>query len=227
MFESSQYWYNSQNSYPTYASNCYWGNPSYQADSRRNIGNAPANPVNPFAQYGQVGQTQYIPESAVQPFSSYPPSTPSGISGAGGLNSFVETRRNTVPASTAPQNNPWVANQPATVQAPVQTMTQPQNALTWGCIAPENHYSGPQWNYPVAGFDKKGCWQNEYTQPKQLDMPANAWQSVYQQPAQQNVFGGYQQFNYSTLDLNSGTHCQPVADNWLDIATKNWSPDSL
>ena len=225
----NQYWYkpgNNPNPYNFggYNGGSYWGSSTYPSDSRRNLGaQCAVNPVNPFSQYGQV-QNNSIPENMVQPFSSYPPATPAGAMGApvagAGLNAFVESRRNAPQANaTTPQNNPWAQQ---TTPAPVQpnALNYQPNCATCGFM---NGGSGA-WNYSVSSFDKKNVWNNEYTRPRPLDMPYDAWKNVNKPAA---PVGGYDQYNYTTLGLNTLTSHQPVAENWNDIATKNWSPETL
>lgn len=227
----TQYWYrpgdnSSVYNFNGYNGGTYWGAPSYPSDSRRNLGNQNVvNPVNPFSQYGQV-QSNAIPENMVQPFSSYPPATPVGSMGSpvagAGLNAFVESRRNAVPAGTAPQNNPW-AQQAAPAQVPqINALNVQPNCASCSFL---NGGSNNPWNYTVSSFDKKNVWNNEYTQPRPLDMPYDAWKNVNQQ-AQQGP-NAYGQFNYATLGLNNFANHQPVSENWNDIATKNWSPETL
>ena len=219
MFDN-QYWHrpgeasNGVYNFNGYNGGTYWGAPQYPSDSRRNIGTpSAANPVNPFNQYGQVGiNNQAIPENMVQPCSTYPPSTPVGQLG---LNAYVETRRNTAPVpGSAPQNNPWAP------QSPVAAPAQPDCAAC--AYANNNGGYTNAWNYTVSSFDKKGVWNNQYTQAKQLDMPNVAWDNP-----QQN--SGYNRYNYNTIGLNTNTFAdhKPVDENWYEIATKNWSPESL
>lgn len=203
-FNNSFYW----NGYtPTFGAG---GN---QYDSRRNDG--PINPVNPFNQFGQFGQpnntNQCVPENQVQPFSSYPPSTPQ----LNGMVNYGDSRRNVVT-----NNNPW-APQPTT--PPPTYPTTP----SW------NQPCEPQWNnynpcnkidmstsalYQNAGFssyDKKNAWDNYYTNPRQIQPPQVNWSS-YQNNYQNN--NNYQQYcNIPTYPITQNN------TNWKDMAVSCWS----
>jgi hypothetical protein len=214
----------------------YWGgsfgnsfgpNMGYNDGSRRNTPINPVNPFgtqgpNPFNTFGQVNpNTQAgIPETAVQPFSSYPPSTPQpGM----GLNGLVESRRNT-PLPTAPQSNPW-ATQPTvpqfTPQAPQMSWNQPQvnpfdpyacqgpgNALPMNTVALYN-------NNNQFGFDKRNSWENCYTQYRPLQTPAGNWNN------QNNQFG-YNQYQQSAVQYPNMNQIPTSQQSWKDIAIKNW-----
>lgn len=220
MFDS-QYWYRPGDAstrvynFNGYNGGTYWGNPTYPADSRRNIGANPVNPVNPFAQYGQVGNSNpSIPESMVQPCSTYPPPVPAGQLD---LNAYVETRRNTAPVpGSAPQNNAWAPQSPVAAS----TSMQPNCA---SCAYAKNSGYSDVWNYSVSSFDKRGVWNNQYTQPRPVEMPSVSWNTP-----QHNAFD-YNGYNYNTIGLNTNTFAdhRPIEENWNDIARKNWSPESL
>lgn len=198
-----------------------FGQPANDGSRRNMLG--PMNPVNPaapnpFQQYGNQNTT--IPENAVQPFSSYPPSTPMPN---GGLNSMVESRRNamtTTPAAV--QNNPWAVKTSPPVATPPGY--PPQNSGTgWGTPNPygygPNEYNSLYANNSSFTFDKHGRWDNYYTQNKPFPMPNINWNAP-QQP-QPNPYGyptGYPGYNPATINQF------PTAPmNWKDKATENWS----
>lgn len=212
----------------------YWGGsngygPSFNDGSRRNV-LGPVNPVNPvnqaapnpFAQYGNQSTT--IPESAVQPFSSYPPSTP--MPNGGGLNSMVESRRNALASTTAAnQNNPWAvkSNPPAPVPPgyPAQNPGTGWNGPTSPYGYCTNEYNSLYANNPSFGFDKHNRWDNYYTQSRPYPMPNINWNEP--QPSQQNPYaygGNCYQGGYNPATINQF----PTAPmNWKDKATENWS----
>jgi len=206
----------------------------YQSDSRRAI-----NPVNPYGVYpnpnqpmnGYNPQNQAIPESQVQPFSSYPPSTPLGnVPNMGGLNSLVDSRRNF--DNTLPQNNPWITQNPA------PTYTQPQNNFN------NNGYGGNFNNgYPSTfgnvesntlalyssgsmGYNRKvGAWDNCYVQNRAIPMPVIDWRQ--QQQNQQNQ-QNQQVYSYQpNMQPQFPPQYQNTQANWAEIAVKNWSSNKL
>lgn len=202
--------------------------------SRRNA--FPMNPVNPmgmapnpFAQFGQVSQNQAIPESAVQPFSSYPPAGPNqacpppmGM----GLNSMVESRRN-APANPTTAN-PW---------APQQTQ---QAAPQWPTVPPTstpNPYMGNPYdlgfrvdmntmalyNNNSFGFDKHNTWDNYYTQDRGIGMPNINWNSMNNN----NPMNQYYNTSYVPPQFKSINQFQTAPQSWKDIAEKNWASSNL
>lgn len=201
-------------------------NVGYNDGSRRNIMN-PVNPmgapVNPFSQFGQA-QPQAIPESAVQPFSSYPPSSPSTAPQNLGLNSMVESRRNTPPTQPTVQNNPW-APQPQVPQYPVQPLCQPINGYFDPNVTPGYRvdmntmalYGNGQF-----GFDKHNSWENYYTQNRTLAMPSINWN----QPVQSMVPQGYAAYSQPVVQYPVNQF-QPVNQSWKDIAEKNWAGQNI
>lgn len=203
-------------------------NMGYNDGSRRNT----MNPVNPFAQFGQ-NQPQAIPEQAVQPFSSYPPSAPMAAPVAPqpmGLNSMVESRRN-VPPTPVGQNNPWAQPQQATPQYPVQpTYTQvPGQMPMAGWFDPNMGAPGFKidmntmalYGGNTFGFDKHNSWENYYTQNRPIGAPNINWQAAppqlppgyaaYQQPAAQ-----YPMSQFPTSQ-----------QSWKDIAERNWAGQNI
>ena len=200
----------------------------YNDGSRRNAMN-PVNPgccaPNPFTQFGQQ-QPQSIPESAVQPFSSYPPSTPCAIpaqQNSFSLNSMVESRRNAPPTQVG-QNNPWAPQQQAP-QYPVapQQPQFPQPSL--GSYFDPNMTPGFRvdisssalYGQSSFNFDKHNSWDNYYTQNRTIGMPNINWQ-----PSNYSVPQGYAAYSQPTAQypVNQFQTTQP---SWRDIAEKNWS----
>lgn len=200
----------------------------YGMDSRRNM-SGPMNPVNPFNQFGS-NQQNMIPESQVQPFSSYPPSAPMA-NATGSLNGLIgDSRRNMVQPTTT--NNPWAPQQtPAPIQ-PQQTQLQ-------------NPYMNPYMNNPYgyvdiprmdsstaalytnygnsfAGFDKKNAWDNYYTQSRALPMPVVDWRQQQVNPMQYQY--QYQQQPQPQYPINQ---MQTAQQSWKDIAERNWSTANI
>lgn len=189
-----------------------------QADSRRNVG----NPVNPFATFGQT-QPPAVPESQVQPFASYPPSTPVPNQPLS-LNSLIEnSRRNAPPQPTAA--NIWAQSQ----QAPT-----PQTAAVFNAVPGANNgmygyadlYSGyridmntvPLYGDSSFGFDKRQSWENCYTQNRPIPMPAIDWR------AQSNPApAAYAQ----PIPPYPGQYFPSSQNNWREIAERNWGSASL
>lgn len=197
----------------------YGNNP--QSDSRRNV----MNPVNPFNQFGQ-NQQNAIPESAVKPFSSYPPATPMGApSQPMGLNSLVESRRN-IPTNTTPNtsSNPW-ATQQQPQPNPFQAQQNTTNFGMNGCYDPYNpaYKIDPSMavlygNTNPTPFDKHCSWDNFYTQPRNIDMPNINWNAQYNnnQACYNNPLPQYPVQQYPTAQ-----------QNWKEIAEKNWGSSNL
>lgn len=194
---------------------------SYDANSRRNI-----NPVNPFTQFGQQKPAaQMIPESAVQPFSSYPPATPQQ---SYGLNSIVESRRN-MPAPTVQQNNPWA-------QTPAPQMAAPVVPDQTNSYIPQNAYFDPGYmpakidmntaalyggGYQMS-YDKHNAWDNYYTQARTLPMPSIDWHGAPNcQQCGMNMYNAPKAPQYPTNQF------KPANMNWADIAKTNWSEANL
>lgn len=216
-------------------------NPYNNMDSRRNMGMAPVspmNPVNPFNQFGpSQNQQNAIPESQVQPFSTYPPQTPMA-NAAGGLNGMlVDSRRNTPqqPMTT----NPWAtAQQNQMAQQSAMNMQQNPYMNPYANPYMGSLYSGNV-DYPYVdmntsalygnlgnnmGFDKKGIWDNYYTQSRALPMPVIDWRQQNQQNNYQNPYQYQQQNAMPQLSMKSiGTNNQ----NWKDIAEQNWANSSI
>ena len=198
----------------------------YNDGSRRNVMN-PVNPncgaPNPFTQFGQA-QPQSIPESMVQPFASYPPSTPCAVpTNSFGLNSMVESRRNTPPTQTAPQNNPWAQPQ---VQQPQMAPQQNPFQFNQPCCYDPNMTPGFRVDMNTAalygnnqfGFDKHNSWDNYYHQNRTIDMPVINWQQQAQAMAPQGYAAWSQpQAQYPVNQLKTSNQ------NWKDIAERNWS----
>lgn len=210
----------------------YWGGLNGYSQpndlSRRNMYN-PMNPVNPtapnpFQQYGNQSTT--IPESAVQPFSSYPPSTPMP-NGSCGLNSMVESRRNTLTTTTANQNNPWAMK----TSTPVPNTTpmgypQPNSNNAWGMQTQYNYYAPNAYNSLYGNnssfsFDKHNRWDNYYTQSRPFPMPNIDWNNQHQSnPNQYGCANGVVYPGYNPPMMNQF----PTAPlNWKDKASENWS----
>ena len=207
----------------------YWGggmNPygtmgmGFNDGSRRNT----MNPVNPFAQFGQTpAQPQAVPEQAVQPFSSYPPSAPTAQ--PMGLNSMVESRRN-IPAPQAPQNNPWATPQFQTpsqqTMAVFNSIPSQQQTATW---FDPNCYGGPGYRVDMntmslygnntTGFDRHNSWENYYTQNRPLPMPIIDWKA-------QQSFN-----NPATMPQYSVQQFPTAQQSWKDIAEQNWAQQKL
>lgn len=201
----------------------YWNGSSgafgYDYNSRRNAG-SPMNPVNPFTQFGQYGQPKAttIPESAVQPFSSYPPATPQQNMG---LNAMVESRRNMVTPQTAPQNNPWAQPQPQMPAPQPQAPVFDPYACNPGYFG--GYMPGPRVDMNTSalygnnqfGFDKHNSWENYYTQNRPLPMPVVDWRNP--QPQQcANMYNIPKGPQYPTNQ--NATSC-----SWTDISKTNWS----
>ena len=199
----------------------YWNGASgsfgYDVNSRRNMG-TPMNPVNPFSQYGQYGTQNQgsIPESAVQPYSSYPPSTPQQNMG---LNSMVESRRNMTTPQTNPQSNPWAQQ----AQMPTQT-PQPQaynsymnNPGYFGGYMPGSidHNTSALYGSTQFGFDKHNTWENYYTQNRPLPMPTIDWKN--QQGCGCNMYSIPSGPQYPTPNQGAN-NC-----SWSDISKTNWN----
>jgi len=197
------------------------GNPSgcYNDGSRRNMMN-PVNPAapNPFAQFGQTQST--VPEQAVQPFSSYPPSP---MAQPGGLNAAIESRRN-IPNQMPNQNNPWAKPQAPAMNGFNPTTPAPQQPPMYFDQNPYgNYYYGPDtntlalYNNNSFGFDKRNSWDNYYTQNRPYPMPTINWREQQQQ--QQNCYGP-NQFCMNQYQIQPF----PTAPmNWKDKAMENWS----
>ena len=201
-----------------------YGIPASNNDSRRNAMN-PVNPygaVNPFNQFGGQ-QAPAIPESAVQPFASYPPSTPMNAPTQPpmGLNSLVESRRNIPSTNTPTSSNPWATQQTPPQSNPFQTPQPTQQA--YGLF--DSNYPGFRvdmnsmalYGDNSCGFDKHQSWNNYYTQPRTIPMPNINWnaqqspQACYNQPLPQ-----YPVPQYPTAQAN-----------WKELAEKNWSNSNL
>lgn len=219
--QSDLYYYpGSMNSYNAY------GMP--QCDSRRNT---PMNPVNPFAQFGQT-QPASIPESAAQPFSSYPPATPMGQQPPMGLNSMIESRRN-IPSTPNNSVNPWApqntfnANAMPMTQAPVA----PFNTIP-GCMPTNGWFDGgctPGYkidmnemalygNNPF-GFDRHQSWENYYTQNRTIPMPAIDWRAISEANAPYNNRPAAPQYPVNQYPTPQ--------TNWREMAERNWSSSNL
>lgn len=194
-----------------------------QNDSRRNV----FNPVNPFAQFGQT-QTQFVPESAVQPFASYPPATPSGAQPMG-LNAMIESRRNVPSAPVAsPQANPWASQQQVPQTPNPQTLAVfnsfPGTSNTWfdGGLTPGYRIDMSTmalYGDTQMGFDKHQSWENYYTQNRPIPMPSINWgaqanqaQACYNQP----MMPQYPVQQYPSAQAN-----------WKEIAERNWGSSKL
>lgn len=203
----------------------------YNMDSRRN-GMMPMNPVNPFNQFGQTQQNNVIPENMVQPFSSYPPSTPMG-NASGGLNSMLADSRRNINQPTT-NNNPWAPQQ--NMPAPIQPAPQPQqNPYMNQYAGYQNPYGGyfdiPRIDMNTAalygglgsglGFEKKGgTWDNYYTQTRALPMPVVDWRQQQMNPIQ-NQYQPQMQPQYPIQQM------QTTQQNWKDIAERNWSNSGI
>ncbi len=206
-------------------------NMGYNDGSRRNMNPvnpfAPANP-NPFAQFGQMQPTNPvnptgiptgIPESAVQPFSSYPPSTPAGNQPSMGLNSMIDSSRRNIPVM---ENNPW-APQPTQPQFVPQS-TPPAN---WN-PTPFDYWNFQNQGFRVDmntaalydnnnhfGFDKRQTWENCYTQYRPIHTPEANWN------VPQPSFCGYPQQG-NTFQCPVMSQLQTSQLSWKDEAIKNW-----
>ena len=215
------------------------GGNSYMNDmnSRRNF-----NPVNPFNNFGQqvpnmvpqqnanpfVNNNGSIPESMVQPFGTYPPSTPNGNQPA--LNQFIDSRRNNMNPVQVNQNNPWATpqQQPQPQPVPQQPSCMPNTAFGWDPYGFNYGFkvdmsTAALYNpNSVPSFDRSNSWDNCYTKYRPLMSPSNIdWRgqnNQYQQnpfmlqapqPVQQMPQYPVQQYN--------------VPQNWSDTADRNWA----
>lgn len=211
------------------------GGMSYMNDmsSRRNF--TPMNPVNPFQQWGQQQPVQpqqnpfmnnngTIPESMVQPFGTYPPSSPNG--NQMGLNQFIDSRRNNMNPVQVNQNNPWATPQQQPVQ-PQQPMC-PQNNACFGWD-PYGFNAGFKVDMSTAAlynpnsiptFDKSNSWDNCYTKYRPLMSPSNIdWRGAqYQQQANPFMMQAPQPQmpQYPVQQYNT-------PQNWSMIADTNWA----
>lgn len=224
----------------------YWGGgygmmnmPYNDPTSRRNF-----NPVNPFQQWGQTQPVQpqntmfgnqnngAIPESMVQPFGTYPPSSPQPV-GQMGLNSLIDSRRNMNNPVQVSQNNPWAAPTTTAPQVPAvpQQNTNPfqqQNPFAgFGYVDPNYYANNFRVDMATAALyqnngttlDKNNAWENYFTQYRPLAQPQNInWRP--EQQYQQNPFlqapQPYAMPQYPVQQYN-------VPQNWNDIAAKNWN----
>ena len=226
----------------------YWGGgygmmnmPYNDPTSRRNF-----NPVNPFQQWGQQQPVQpqnsmfgnnnnngAIPENMVQPFGTYPPSSPQPMQM--GLNSLVDSRRNMNNPVQVSQNNPWAtpAQQAQPQLPPMQQNTNPfqpqqQNPFTgFGYVDP-NYYANnfrvdmataALYNNNGTTLDKNNAWENYFTQYRPLQQPQNInWRPNEQY--QQNPFTLQSPQPYAMPQYPVQQYS--MSQNWNDIATKNW-----
>ena len=221
--QNPSYYYPGNNGYnnPPYG---YGYDNNYQPDSRRNM----MNPVNPFSQFGQTQPTS-IPENAVQPFSSYPASTPQQAQQQQmGLNAMIEgSRRNLTSVNVNPADNPWAQNQQIPVnnnpfypQAPVNTFNMngcydPYNPL-FNSIEPSMMALYGGFGTPST-FDKSNVWDNYYTQTRPLNLPNIDWTAMQNQQQYQYNQPMYNQPQYPVQQY-------PTAQqSWKEIAERNWA----
>ena len=227
----SRYYPGSLNPYniDPYGFNAYGYNG--QPDSRRNIGgNNAMNPVNPFAQFGQTQSPTSIPETAVQPYSSYPPATPNGQQ-AMGLNAMIDSRRN-VTSTPATSTNPWAQQQQNAFQAPtIPSVPSPVNTIPggnqtsgwfdYGCTPGykiDTNMLALYGNNPY-GFDRHQSWENYYTQERKLPMPTIDWRAISEAQAPYNNRPAMPQYPVQQW---------PTAQvNWRESAEQIWSSPSL
>lgn len=178
----------------------------FDPTSRRNVGqptNYPAQTAGGYNIFQQnpLYQQQYIvPESQVQPFSSYPPAQPPQTANMGFNQLAIDSRRNM--GQQVVGSNLW-----NNAQTPVQ-----QTEVAYGYNVPQ--YTGPYNNFaPV--FDKKTpLWDNYMTAPQQIAAPQIDWSAV--QSAQNQ-----QQYGYNTNCVNY--QINPANKNWVEIATQNFA----
>lgn len=208
--------------------------------SRRNL-----NPVNPFQQFGQQMPQQpnpfqqfgtnnngAIPENMVQPFGTYPPSTPVGNQQQMGLNALIDSRRNMNNPVQVSQNNPWATPAPQQ-QNPVpdtnafnQLYNNGYNAFDLNTYYMNNGFkvdmatSALYQNGNPSSFDKNNAWDNFYTQYRPLMPPQNInWRPNNQ--CQQNPFTLQAPQPYAMPQYPTQQYSTP--QNWNDIANRNWA----
>ncbi len=206
----------------------YWNGgcavPGCGMDSRRNI----MNPVNPFNTFGQVGmnQPQDIPESAVQPFGTYPPSTPQQNMG---LNAMIDSRRSMGNQNFAAQNNPWAPQQPT-----------PQTQSVFGAVPaqPQQYQADPYAGYGNTyvpndpntralyadfggSFDRHNSWDNYFTAPRQIQPPTIDWRAASNPQA--NMYNQWQNSGFGMQPSVFGQTPNTAGANWNEIQAQNWN----
>lgn len=211
---SEQSYYYNGGAVNPFAQSSQFNQQTAQPDSRRNVG-LPNNTQTVNNGYPQNNTQQAVPETQIQPFSSYPSGTPNNGNGQVPFNSLIDSRRNVgLPNNTqqVTQNNvqnPWIA-QPAG-----STTTYPYNYNI-----PVNSYGYPGVEIATSalyddpnkfGFDRKqGCWENMYTTPRVPTAPDINWNAQ----SQQNLNPiGYQQNIVQYPRTN---------ESWADIAKNIW-----
>lgn len=168
-------------------------NPFQNSDSRRNSGYCTSNNQNPFDH----------PQAFQQP------SAP-----AYGLNQMMESRRN----MDMPSNNPWAQTWTPQYQQPQQNQypTQPyvQNPFTNQIAYTYNANTAALYsNDDMFGFDKKDmCWNNAYTNPRQIPTPNIDWSNT------NNMNNGFNDWR-----TEPQYPIQTNTTSWRDIAEKNIS----
>lgn len=228
-----QHTYQGQNNNQQFYWNGGYGFPGqygYGADSRRN---ATMNPVNPFNTFGQTGMGNNsfdIPESAVQPFGTYPPATPQQNMG---LNAMIDSRRNMGQPNVPQGNNPW---------APAPATPTPQTQAVFGAVPTTQQY---QYGYnPYAGygfgvpndpntralygdfgpsFDRHNSWDNYLTDRRPIQPPVIDWRSAGNPNNQLN--NQWTNSGYMQPAFFGGNNAAPGQNNlnWNDIAAQNWN----
>lgn len=202
----------------------------YQQTPVYSVGYAPQNPFanindasrrtmvsNPALAYGQLqppvqnGTTQTV----MQPFSSYPPSTPATSS----LNQLAVTHASGNTAAMT-QNNPWAT--PATTPNFVAPMAAPQTAapvpsLGYGsAIAPTLTY-----DFASTAWDKKNG--SPWPQPTEFTMntPMVNWNQYSATPS---VNGYYAPTTANTLQPQYPTNYNttPISSDWTAICETNF-----
>jgi len=200
----------------------------YGADSRRNA----VNPVNPFNTFGQVGAPNNaydIPESAVQPFGTYPPAGPQQNMG---LNAMIDSRRNMGQPNIPQGNNPWAQPTPQTqaVFGAAPTPQYPQNNpfadpyySGYCCGVPNDPNTRALYGDFGPSFDRHNSWDNYLTDRRQIQPPVIDWRSASNPNSQLNNQWNNSGYMQPAFFGNNGSNPGQGNMNWNDIAAQNWN----
>lgn len=207
----------------------YGSAPGFGMDSRRNL----VNPVNPFNTFGHVGMGQApstdIPESAVQPFGTYPPSTPQQNMG---LNAMIDSRRSLGNQNAMPQNNPWAPQQPtpqtqavfgAVPSQPVfqQPTCDPYAGFGGNCYIPNDPNTRALYADFGYNFDRHNSWDNYYTSPRQIQPPTIDWRAASNPQA--SMANQWQNAGFGMQPSFFGQNPNTAGSNWNEIQAQNWN----
>ena len=235
---------------PQMQNSMYWNGSSFgpmgmqgfnDPASRRNL-----NPVNPFQQWGQQQAPQpnpfqqfgsnpgnnAIPENMVQPFGTYPPSTPVNQQQPMGLNALIDSRRNMNNPIQVSQNNPWATPQQQAPQNPVPDQTFNQFNNGYNAFDLNQYYMNNGFMVDMAtealyqnngptSFDKNNAWDNFYTQYRPLMPPQNINWRPNNQCQQSSPFSLQAPQPYAMPQYPTQQYSTP--QNWNDIADRNWA----